>query len=153
VRPDYGRLKRDEKPRTNKPYALFIEALEATGKVAIGRVVMRSSESLVMLRMRNGYLIAQMLLWADSLREPVFEFEKEAPVVVISEAEREKAIELVDVMTSKFDLTRYEDKREVALVELVDSKRKPVIESTTNGGAQILDLTKKLEEAMSIRVG
>lgn len=119
VRADVGTAK---SARANKAFVLFVEALRDSGKAAIGRVVLRTGESLVMLTVMGDMLRAQTLLWADQVREPAFQ-EPTVPAVTISDAERQAAGALIAAMGGTFDHARHTDERELALAELIDSKR------------------------------
>ncbi len=50
-----------------KPYQLLLDAMESSGKVAIARVVIRSKESLVAIRPRDGVLAMETMLFADEV--------------------------------------------------------------------------------------
>ena len=43
--------------KAEKPYALLVEAMQRTGKVAIGRFVLRTKKYLATLRARDGVLV------------------------------------------------------------------------------------------------
>src|SRR5579862_727062 len=52
-----------------RPYALLVEAMAGTGKVGIGRFVLRTKEYLAALRPRDGALVLSTLLFADEVVE------------------------------------------------------------------------------------
>jgi len=143
VRPDFLIKKRGDAPRANRPYALFAEVLTATGKAAIGTMVMRSRESLVAITMREDVMILRVVMWADELRAPVFQ-EPEAPAVDVSEG-LTMALQMVDSLTTKFDIDSHVDRRELALSDLISSRRQPV--ETTDTDAQVIELFAKLPKA------
>lgn len=140
LRPDNMTRKRNDVARPNRAYALLVEALTVTGKAAIGRMTLRTRESLVLITAREGFLLAHKLRWADETRAPEFE-EAVMPDVTVSAAERAQALALVEAMSVKFDIDRHHDQREVALSELVEAKR--------DGYATIYDLTARLTERAS----
>src|SRR5918997_2348724 len=53
-----------------KAYQLLVDAMEDAGKVAIARVVIRSKESLVAIRPRDGVLAMETMLFADEVISP-----------------------------------------------------------------------------------
>ena len=118
----------------SKPYALIREALRLSDKVAIVRVVLRTRESLAVLRVHDNMLVMQSLVWADEVRVP----ELDIPEVELTEAEAEQAAQLVSSATVKWDHTRYVNRYQEALVELVEAKRKPVVVEPV--GAQVIDI-------------
>ncbi len=56
--------------RAEKPYALLTETMARTGKVAIGRFVLRSKQYLAVLRARDGVLVLSTMLYADEVVAP-----------------------------------------------------------------------------------
>jgi len=141
VRPDFLVKKRGDTPRANKPFAVFSEALTSSGKAAIGRVVMRSRESLVAITMREDVMVLRVVLWADEIRQPAFQ-EPDAPAVDVSTAETMAALQLIDALTTKFDINSHVDRRELALSDLIASRRQPV--ETTDSDAQVIELFNRL---------
>ena len=53
-----------------KPYILLRDALEKADRVAVVKVALRQRERLAMLRVGDGVLVMQTLLWPDEVREP-----------------------------------------------------------------------------------
>ena len=52
-----------------KPYALLVDAMEQAGKVGIARFVMRSKEYVAALRVREGKLVLNTMVYADELND------------------------------------------------------------------------------------
>ncbi len=149
MRPDFLIKKRGDAPRANRPYALFAEALIATGKAAIGTMVMRSRESLVAITMREDVMILRVVMWADELRAPVFQ-EPEAPAVVIPEQHRLEALRLVDALTTKFDIDSHVDRRELALSDLIKSRQQPIEPAAPSN---VVDLLARLPKPATTEAG
>ncbi|MEU9489447.1 Ku protein [Streptomyces decoyicus] len=57
-------------PGAQKPYALLVEALARTGRLAVGKVALRSRERLSVLRPPNGILVLHTLHWPEEIRDP-----------------------------------------------------------------------------------
>src|SRR5213078_2094220 len=57
-----------------RAYVLFRDALEASGKVAVAKVALRQREALAALRVREGVITLETLLWPDEVRKPDFAF-------------------------------------------------------------------------------
>ncbi|MEU1790773.1 Ku protein [Streptomyces sparsogenes] len=53
-----------------RPYALLVEALARTNRIAICKVAIRSRERLATIRPRRGMLLLQTLLWPEEVRDP-----------------------------------------------------------------------------------
>jgi DNA end-binding protein Ku len=103
-----------------RAYVLFREALERTGKVAVVRVTLRQRESLASMRVRDGVIILQTLLWPDEIRKPGFGFLEED--VDVRTQELKMAASLIDTMTEDFNLDAYHDRYREELEDLVREK-------------------------------
>src|SRR5215216_4358713 len=86
-----------------KAYRLLVDAMEEAGKVAIARVVLRSKESLVAIRSRDGALAIETMLFADEVVSPdsFEEIERKAQGEVITiEAPAEEPQQVPDLMAA-----------------------------------------------------
>src|SRR5688572_13408538 len=107
-------------PVAAKAYSLLSEALKASGKVGLGKVVLRDREETVMISSLDGGLILYKLRNPDELRkiEDVPQVERKE----VSKDELKLSVSLVETMSStlkEIDLTdRYKD----ALRELIEAK-------------------------------
>jgi DNA end-binding protein Ku len=103
-----------------KTYSLLTQALQASGKVGVGKVVLRDREEVVMIAPLDGGLVLYKLRTPQELRkmDSVPQLEK----AEVSKEELKLSISLVESMGStlkEMDMTdRYRD----ALRELVDAK-------------------------------
>ncbi|HZJ16254.1 MAG TPA: Ku protein [Chthoniobacteraceae bacterium] len=103
-----------------KPYSLLTQALKTSGKVAVGKVVLRDREDAVMIAPLDGGLVLYKLRSPKELRkmESVPQIEKRE----VNKDELKLSVSLVESMTStleKLDLTdRYRD----ALREMIEAK-------------------------------
>ncbi len=100
-----------------KPYALLVKALEAKGKTAIGKIAIRSRERLCALRLLNGQLAMETLLYADEVRP-----QEALDEIEISEAEMKIATALVELLEEDFDITKYRDQYRDALMKMIEAK-------------------------------
>src|SRR3954469_18689940 len=57
-----------------KPYVLLRTALEESGQVALVKVALRQRETLGTLRVRDGVIVLETMLWPDEVRSPDFAF-------------------------------------------------------------------------------
>src|SRR5882757_8919696 len=53
-----------------KPYVLLREALESSGMVGLVKVAIRSREQLAVLRVRDGVIVLETMIWPDEVRTP-----------------------------------------------------------------------------------
>ena len=103
-----------------KPYVLLRDALEDSGKVGVVKVAIRNREQLAALRVREGVIVMETMLWPDEIREPSFGFLDED--VTIRGPERDMAQSLVDSMSGDFDPGEFTDDYRGALQEVIDAK-------------------------------
>lgn len=107
-------------PVASKAYSLLGEALKASGKVGVGKVVLRDREETVMISSLDGGIVLYKLRNPEELRKmgDVPQVERKE----VSKDELKLSISLVETMSStlkEMDLTdRYKD----ALRELIEAK-------------------------------
>ncbi|MEU8951027.1 Ku protein, partial [Streptomyces sp. NPDC048489] len=94
-----------------KPYALIAKALARNTKVAIAKLAWHGRERLMLLRVRDGVLVAHVLKWDDEIRDPAELAPKEPE---ITDAEIDEAVHLIDSMTTD-DISDYRDTYREAL--------------------------------------
>jgi DNA end-binding protein Ku len=103
-----------------KPYVLLRDALTDSERVAIVKVALRQREQIATLRVREGMLVLNTMLWPDEVRVPEFDFLDED--VEAREPELAMAASLIDSMTGDFDPESYTDNYREALQEVIDAK-------------------------------
>jgi DNA end-binding protein Ku len=108
-----------EKP-AQKPYVLLRDALEASGMAGLVKVAIRSREQLATLRVRDGVIVLETMIWPDEVREPDFGFLDEE--VELRPQERSMAESLVASMAGDFDPALYSDDYRAALQQVIDAK-------------------------------
>ncbi|MCW6005539.1 Ku protein [Micromonospora sp. CPCC 205371] len=103
-----------------KPYVLLRDALTDTDRVAIVKVALRQREQLATLRVREGVLLLNTMLWPDEIRKPDFGFLDED--IQVRPPELAMAGSLIDSMAANFDPGDYTDNYREALQEVIDAK-------------------------------
>ena len=103
-----------------RAYVLMRDALERSEKVAVAQVALRQRETLATLRVRDGLLVLETLLWPDEIREASFSFLDED--IEVRSQELQMATSLIDSMTVDFDPEEYHDGYREALQEVVEAK-------------------------------
>jgi len=103
-----------------KPYVLLRDALERTDRVAIVKVALRQREQLATLRVRDGVLVLNTMLWPDEVRQPDFEFLGDD--IEARPAELAMAGSLIESMAADFNPEEYTDNYRAALQEVIDAK-------------------------------
>ena len=110
----------EPEPAGVRAYALFRDALERSGRVAVAKVAIRQREALATLRVREDVLVLETLLWPDEIRTADFKFLDEN--VDVRSQELKMAASLIDTMTEDFDPSAYRDSYREALEALVQAK-------------------------------
>lgn len=103
-----------------KPYVLLRDSLADSKRVAIVKIALRQREQLATLRVREGVLVLNTMLWPDEVREPDFGFLEED--VEAREPELAMASSLIDSMTGDFKAEAYTDEYREALQHVIDAK-------------------------------
>ncbi len=135
-----------------KPYVLLRDALEASGMVALVKVAIRSREQLSTLRVRDGVLVLETMLWPDEIRTPDFGFLDED--VSARPQELAMAESLIESMAGDFDPTQYHDEYREALQKVIDAKIagrevvEPEPEAAAAGGGEVIDLMAALRQSV-----
>jgi DNA end-binding protein Ku len=110
----------EPEPAGVRAYILFRDALQRSGRVAVAKVAIRQREALAALRVRDGVLVLETLLWPDEVRAPDFTFLEEN--VDVRAQELKMAASLIDTMTEDFEPSAYHDTYREALEALVQAK-------------------------------
>lgn len=143
--------------RSAKAYSLLAQTMERTGKVGIGRLVMRGHEYLVAIIAEGGALRAETLRYFDELRTPG-DIGLPAPSTPPKKLVQAFGKAIQGHMAHKLALHELEDQEAEALHELAERKRKKhadVIalgaaedETPEEGGAEIVDLVQLLRRSL-----
>ncbi|GHJ10528.1 non-homologous end joining protein Ku [Micromonospora humidisoli] len=103
-----------------KPYVLLRDALADSERVAIVKVALRQREQLATLRVRDGVLLLNTMLWPDEVRTPDFGFLDED--LKVRPPELAMAASLIDSMAGEFRPDAFTDDYRAALQEVIDAK-------------------------------
>ena len=104
-----------------KPYYLLKQALQDTGKVAIGKVALRDREHLCRIALHDKGLIINTLHWPDEIRD-AGELSLPDGDVEIRKQELAMAKMLIENLSASFDPSRYKDEYREAVMEVVQAK-------------------------------
>lgn len=132
-----------------EPFAVIREAMEKTGKVALGRVVMSQRERLLALEPRDNGLIATTLRSHDEVRDIKKAFD-DIPNVrpqrdMISIAEK-----IMGQKEADFDPERFEDRYEDALRKLIREKQRghEIVRADEPEPTNVVDLMEALQNSL-----
>jgi DNA end-binding protein Ku len=104
-----------------KPYELLVRAMAQSGRVAIGRVVIRTKEHLAALRPTGDVLTVSTMLFPDEV-VPREELELPAARGEASDGEVRMACQLVESLSAEFEAERYHDTYRERVLELIECK-------------------------------
>ena len=132
-----------------KPYSLLRDALKKTGKAGLGTYVLRNRESLVLIKPIGDFLILNKIRFAQEIRDTD---ELKVPDVKIKPAEMNMAVQLIEQLTTDFDISRYKDTYNDKLLKLIMAKAKG--KKTTAPKMEIVhsksrDLMAQLKESLN----
>ena len=106
-----------------KPYVLLARAMEASGKVAIGRFVMRNKQHTAAIRAEGGRLVMSTLAYADEVVDPdVIEELQGLDQVEVNDKEIAMAESLVESLAADFQPEKYHDEYREEVMALIQMK-------------------------------
>ncbi|ADU47170.1 Ku protein [Intrasporangium calvum] len=103
-----------------KPYVLLRDALAKADRMALVTVSIRTRMTLAVLRVREGVIVLQTLLWSDEIRRPEFDYLSEDTHA--TDKELAMASSLVDSLAGDYEPDEFEDDYSEAVEALVSSK-------------------------------
>lgn len=105
-----------------RPYALLREALKKSKKVGVATYVLRTKESLGIVRPYENGLILNKIRFESEIREA--EGLNFPSATIVKKAEMEMALALIDKFSGKFDLSSYRDTYSEKLMDAIKAKAK-----------------------------
>jgi DNA end-binding protein Ku len=137
-----------------KAYALLLEAMRESGKVAIARVVLRSKEQLVAIRPAAGdVLTMETMIFHDEV-VPADELDDvpDAKDLKTSDRELKMAQQLIDSLSSDFEPQKYHDEYREKVLELIEAKaegQEIAIQPVDEEPEEVPDLMAALEASLA----
>ena len=130
-----------------KTYSLLCKTLQATGKIGVGRVVIRDRENVVLLTPHNNGLLLYKLRYPKDVREM-----KDVPQLEDVDPDKEQlelAKTLVNSLTRSFNDLKMEDRYHNALKEMIMAKieGKEVV-SISDEEPEVVDIMTALKESI-----
>ncbi|KAA0023578.1 non-homologous end joining protein Ku [Antrihabitans cavernicola] len=122
---------------TPKAYVLLARTLEKIDRTALVHFTLRQKTRLAALRVRDGVLVLQTLLWPDEVRAA--EFESLDGVAEPRPNEIAMAETLVETMSDDFDQSEFTDDYQIELKKMLD-------ETIAAGGKKVVQPEKQEEQ-------
>lgn len=132
-----------------KAYYLLFEALEKSGTVGVASFILRTRETLAVLKPSGNMIILNRIRYSEEIRDASeLEIPKSEKVTV---AELEMATSLIKKLTKKFDATDYKDTYREKLEKLIRAKaggkKLPEVKPTPKR-ENVKDLMSLLKESL-----
>jgi DNA end-binding protein Ku len=134
----------------DRAYRLLAEALQQTGRAALGQYAARGQQHLVLLRPRGGVLVMEQLHYADEVRPTT-----EVPLVAgeVKATELALAKQLIEQSANDtFEPQKYQDSMRERVLEAIQRKidgQDITADVTPDGGGKILDLMEALKASLA----
>jgi len=105
-----------------KAYALMREALAKTQKVGVAQFVLRTAETLTVLKPRGNVLVLSKIRFAQEIRDTD---ELKLPAASeVKPAELKMAISLIKQYTTSFSIDKFKDEYAASLLKIIKAKAK-----------------------------
>ncbi len=136
-----------------KAYRLLLDAMRESGKVGIGRVVIRSKQQLCALRPTGEALTLSTMLFGDEVLPPdrIDELDSVEDAAA-SDRELQMAEQLITSLSRDFDPTKYKDnyrERVIALIERKAAGEEIAVEPEAEEPEAAPDLMAALEASLA----
>jgi DNA end-binding protein Ku len=136
-----------------KAYRLLLDAMRESGKVGIGRVVIRSKQQLCALRPTGEVLTLSTMLFGDEVLPPDRLDELDAVgAAEASDRELKMAQQLIDSLSHDFDPGKYHDDYRERVIQLIERKaagEEIAVEPAAEEPAPAPDLMAALEASLA----
>jgi DNA end-binding protein Ku len=136
-----------------KAYRLLLDAMRESGKVGIGRVVLRSKQQLCALRPTGEVLTLSTMLFGDEVLAPdrldELDAVEDAPA---SDRELQMAEQLINSLSREFDPSKYRDDYRDRVLQLIERKaagEEIAVEPESEEPAAAPDLMAALEASLA----
>jgi len=133
-----------------KAYALLRDSLEAADRMALVTVAIRSRMNMAVLRVREGIIVLQTMLWPDEIRSA--DFANLGDVGSATERELSMATMLIDSLSGDYDPAEFEDDYAQAVESMVQTKldggevkEQP---EAKDGSGEVVDLLEALQRSV-----
>lgn len=129
-----------------KAFELLRSALMAEQKIAIGKTVMGTKDTLMAIIPREDGILISTMFYADEIKD----IQKQYTKSEVSQQELSMAKTLINSMDTPFDPGKYKDEYQARLRELIEMKvsGKEVVASEPEGPGKVIDLMEALKASV-----
>jgi DNA end-binding protein Ku len=104
-----------------RPYVLLLNAMKETGMAALGRMVIRGNENLVLIRPKGDALVLETLFLAEDVRSQA-EIDEAVEAVSVKEPELDLARQLIDSLVGEWEPDALQSEYRQSLREMLEAK-------------------------------
>ncbi|HYC97063.1 Ku protein [Brevundimonas sp.] len=136
-------------------FAVIRDAMRAAGKIAIGRLVLRNRERQIALEVRGKGLVAYTLRPHEEVRDADDYFD-DIPTVKADKDMVDIATRIIAQKEAEFDPTRFKDRYDEALKEMIKAKQKGgkgLVEAPEPDDTNVVDLMAALRASLKGAAG
>ncbi len=129
-----------------KAFELLRAALMAEQKIAIGKTVIGTKDTLMAIIPREDGILISTMFYADDIRALQKQYNKPA----VSEQELNMAKILINSMDTPFDPSKYKDEYQARLRELIETKisGKEIVAAEPESTGKVIDLMDALKASV-----
>jgi DNA end-binding protein Ku len=129
-----------------KAFELLRSSLMSEQKIAIGKAVMGTKDTLMAIIPREDGMIIATMFYADDIKE----LQKQYSKPKVSEQEMNMAKLLINSMDTPFDATKYKDEYQEKLRELIETKisGKEIVATKEDNTNKVIDLMEALKASV-----
>ena len=109
-----------------KAYALLRDALKKTGKAGLGSFVLRTKESLCLIKPEDKVIVINRIRFAEEIRSPK---DLKIPASASKPAEMKMATELINHLAAEFDISKFKDTYTEKLLKIIKAKSKGTLKA------------------------
>ncbi|MGZ4031929.1 MAG: non-homologous end joining protein Ku [Tumebacillaceae bacterium] len=135
----------------SKAYALLRKAMRDTGRIAVAKMILRSSQSLAVVRTYGDVLVMESIYYPDEVRG-VSQLPAIPGDIAVDENELRVATQLIDSLAVPFDPEQYHDEYRTALQEAIERKieGQEITTAAEPKSDQIHDLMAQLQASLNV---
>jgi DNA end-binding protein Ku len=133
-----------------RPYVLLLEAMKETGMAAIGRMVIRGNENLVLIRPKGDAMVLETLFLAEDVRSQA-EIDEAVEAVDVKEPELELARQLIDSLVGEWQPEDLKSEYRQDLRKLLEAKLagEEIAKPEPVAEAPVVDLMEALKKSVA----
>lgn len=133
-----------------KAYALLRDSLEVADRMALVTVSIRSRMNMAVLRVRDGIIVLQTMLWPDEIRSA--DFANLGDVGSATERELAMANMLIESLSGDYEPEEFEDDYAQAVEAMVHAKLEggevKAAPAAKDGSGEVVDLLEALQRSV-----